>query len=672
MRKTSWLTLAAVGCCVGTALGQSTNMYLFRDIDLFTNYGAAAPMTAGNPVYIGNNPSAVALGDNALFLSGWNNSGVDQELGAIKISGLYNTLGLSGTSFARFTTFPGIPGGRGTVGMAYYRRNTGTGFESRLIIGWDDGSGLTGALRLFDAETAIPTQLAVGDPVINRWPSGPAWDFGPNGLGYVYGTNPNPRPVAAALRFGDKVLTGVDDTMSPIPDFGTGVFSYPVEPRLLPEGVANTEWRRIDIDPRDGTILASANDSVVVALRTSDGSFLGKYGNLSIANPGPLPPAGVGCASCPESNGPRRIYGPRYPQAGVIGRSVRLLHGWPDAGVGDLVVWNARPNTTTLNSAFRANRYSDGAPVAVNFLTASGGAQTFPSSNGILDFGWDATLGVLAIMDFQARRVYLYSNTQPGSCALPSNAGCVLLPANVCASVGGVAGAAGSTCPTGACCGTSVGVNAGVCTVLTQQDCFSTSTFWSVGLTCAPTNPCPQSGACCTIAGACTVTLSTQCTTSGSTHIAGGVCTPTPSCPVTGACCVGSTCTIGFQANCTGTWFSGGSCTPSPCAAPTGVCCRGTTCNATITQANCSVTGTGAGASFVSTATACNLTGNVTSPCCFADYDKTDGIAVNDIFAFLNDWFVSSTLTDMGGDGSVAPDVNDIFDFLNAWFDGGC
>ncbi|MBY0312800.1 MAG: hypothetical protein K2W85_12085 [Phycisphaerales bacterium] len=668
MRKTSWLTLAAIGCCAGSALGQSTNMYLFRDIDLFTNYGASAPSTAGNPVYIGNNPSAIALGNNALFVSGWNNSGVDQDLGAIKISGLYTTLGLTATSFDRFTTFPGIPGGRGTVGMAYYRRNTGSGFESRLIVGWDDGSGGTGAFKLFDAETASPTLITAGMPVLNRWSAGPAWDFGPNGLGYVYGTNPNPRPVAASLRFGDKIVTGILDDMSPIPDFGA-VFTYPSDVRILPDGVANTEWRRIDIDPRDGTVLAAANDSVVVALRTIDGSFNGKYGALSAGSPGPLPPSGVGCASCPEQVGPRRIYGPRYPQSGIIGRSVRLLHGWADAGVGDLVVWNSRPNTTTLNTAFRANRYSDGTPVTVNFLTASGTTPTFPSSVGILDFGWDSALGVLAVMDFQARRVYLFSNTQPGSCALPSNAGCVILPANVCASVGGVAGAAGSTCPTGSCCGTSVGVNAGVCTVVTQAECFSTSTFWTAGAVCTPTNPCPQPGSCCTIAGACTVTLSTQCT-GGSGFVLGGVCTPTPACPPTGSCCITSTCTITYQAGCTGTWTSGGACTPTTCATASGVCCRGTTCSTTVTQANCSISGAQAGAAFVSSASTCNT--NFTTPCCFADYDKVGGIATADIFAYLNDWFASSTFADVGGNGTVTPDTTDIFDFLNAWFAGGC
>ncbi len=107
--------------------------------------------------------------------------------------------------------------------------------------------------------------------------------------------------------------------------------------------------------------------------------------------------------------------------------------------------------------------------------------------------------------------------------------------------------------------------------------------------------------------------------------------------------------------------------------APAGVCCRGATCSTAVAPAACVTTGTQWGASFSTASGTCNIAGNNTSPCCHANYDKsTDGIQVADIFAFLNDWFASSTFADFGGDGTVAPDVNDIFDFLNAWFAGGC
>ncbi len=111
---------------------------------------------------------------------------------------------------------------------------------------------------------------------------------------------------------------------------------------------------------------------------------------------------------------------------------------------------------------------------------------------------------------------------------------------------------------------------------------------------------------------------------------------------------------------------------PGPCGNPASVCCRGATCSSTITQAACATSGTQWGASFSTASGTCNVSGNATTPCCFADYDKTGGIQVADIFAFLNDWFASSAFADFGGDGAGTPDVADIFEFLNAWFAGGC
>jgi hypothetical protein len=103
-----------------------------------------------------------------------------------------------------------------------------------------------------------------------------------------------------------------------------------------------------------------------------------------------------------------------------------------------------------------------------------------------------------------------------------------------------------------------------------------------------------------------------------------------------------------------------------------GVCCRGATCNTSVTQAAC-LPSNEAGAVFVSTSTVCNAAANPQAPCCYANYNKTGGIAVNDIFAYLNDWFAGRPAAVMGGNGvSGQPTVANIFDFLNAWFAGGC
>ena len=106
-----------------------------------------------------------------------------------------------------------------------------------------------------------------------------------------------------------------------------------------------------------------------------------------------------------------------------------------------------------------------------------------------------------------------------------------------------------------------------------------------------------------------------------------------------------------------------------------GVCCRGATCNTTVASAAaCTaslVTGQTAGAAFAS-GSACNATGITATPCCYADYNKVNGINVQDIFDFLNDWFAGSPYANTAGNGTTQPlSVSNIFSFLNAWF-GGC
>ena len=106
-----------------------------------------------------------------------------------------------------------------------------------------------------------------------------------------------------------------------------------------------------------------------------------------------------------------------------------------------------------------------------------------------------------------------------------------------------------------------------------------------------------------------------------------------------------------------------------------GVCCRGATCNGAITSgAACAATliaGQNAGSAFP-TGGACNSAGSYTSPCCYANYNKLNGITVQDIFDYLQDWFAGSPYAATGSNGTVGLTVQHIFDYLTAWFNGGC
>jgi hypothetical protein len=113
-------------------------------------------------------------------------------------------------------------------------------------------------------------------------------------------------------------------------------------------------------------------------------------------------------------------------------------------------------------------------------------------------------------------------------------------------------------------------------------------------------------------------------------------------------------------------------CSPNPCSAPTGTCCRGALCSTGVAQANCTAPSAIIGAAYVSSTGTCNSAGNGHAPCCYADFNKVNGIGVQDIFDYLNAWFTVSPYCRVGGDGTATPGVQDIFDFLNVWFAGGC
>ncbi len=108
-----------------------------------------------------------------------------------------------------------------------------------------------------------------------------------------------------------------------------------------------------------------------------------------------------------------------------------------------------------------------------------------------------------------------------------------------------------------------------------------------------------------------------------------------------------------------------------PVAPAGGRCCIGARCAIVTAQANCDPAGS-AGAVFTAAATDCNTGGSLSTPCCFADYNKQSGITVQDIFDFLTDYFSGSVNANVSGDGTAAPTVQDIFDYLTAYFAGGC
>ncbi len=137
---------------------------------------------------------------------------------------------------------------------------------------------------------------------------------------------------------------------------------------------------------------------------------------------------------------------------------------------------------------------------------------------------------------------------------------------------------------------------------------------------------------------------------------------------VTSACCSSSGCSVISNADCItagGTpQACGTSCSPSPCPA-TGVCCRGSTCTTAYTTAGACAAALDSvsitvQSKFVTTSSVCNTPvtipgtlGNITSPCCYANYNHNSQLEVQDIFDFLNDWFAGKKGAIVGGDGTT-------------------
>lgn len=111
-----------------------------------------------------------------------------------------------------------------------------------------------------------------------------------------------------------------------------------------------------------------------------------------------------------------------------------------------------------------------------------------------------------------------------------------------------------------------------------------------------------------------------------------------------------------------GSWHQYLTCTVAPCAAQPqpGACCQGSHCTVTMGAAACA-------GGFQGDGSACGPFGNPTT-CCRANFNRTNGVTVQDIFDFLAAYFAGAPAADLNGSGGVT--VQDIFDFLGFYFAG--
>jgi hypothetical protein len=75
---------------------------------------------------------------------------------------------------------------------------------------------------------------------------------------------------------------------------------------------------------------------------------------------------------------------------------------------------------------------------------------------------------------------------------------------------------------------------------------------------------------------------------------------------------------------------------------------------------------------YVPTQALCNTPQSSTTPCCKADFNKANGINVQDIYDFLNAWLAQDPSADYVNNGAGAPTQASVNAFISAWFAGGC
>ncbi|QOI98975.1 MAG: hypothetical protein HRU70_00095 [Phycisphaeraceae bacterium] len=366
----------AVACPV---LGQTT-LYLTRTVDISAACNVNDPST-----YVGSNPSAIALIGNRLFVAGFNNAG-----NAIPKQVVYfdNVLQSPTGPTAVDGAAVAIPNFRGYTGFAF--RN-----GSGLVAAYDNGNLAAGQIRLINDALGVPS-LGVQSPGLMRGGAGPAWDSGFDGNGYEANYNGAGSPALAAVTahvdFGQAAGIRVGPLgLNPATlnaDVGESVYVYQ-DPaghnlRLDFAGISGTFWRDLDVHPTNGTMVARANNDLVIGTRPSNN---GNFAQQILVDGGDAP--------------------------FVVGQNVSILWGAPG---GDAIIYTDRTDSAStsqsfLNAVKMVNM--DGTPRTVSFKNLDGSDAVFPLGNAYYDLFWDGANGVLAVCDFFNRNVYVFSHTPP-------------------------------------------------------------------------------------------------------------------------------------------------------------------------------------------------------------------------------------------------------------------
>jgi hypothetical protein len=407
LKQTSALSLIVVAGLTAGAAAQ-VSFYRVGSADLSPLCDPLAPAN-----FVGSAPTAIAFDGTNLYVGGANASATASPVQIVRVN---DVLGAP-----TFTPFPETIGETTAAGDGYqgFDLEPATGRLLATRSGTRVEGVLEGAISLlaFD-ETGALASLQGSNSTNGDFGarSGPAWDYGAMGAGYDYlpfidppfgqlGDGVVEGPVPGTLVWANREFLGLFEGLPTEPPndysdyiLNTNIGSAYFDNAGLLVGIvqtsADTTWRDVDVHPTMGTIVARANNQLIVSARNPD--------NTAIA----VPLA-------------ERITPPNGVQSAVPGQNCQILTGL--AG-GDVVIWNDRWSADAgkpFNVVQRVTLLSDKSDVPVTWLDGDGSPLTFGAGADIADgngqyaYSWDEASQTLAICDSASRIVTFFTTQAP-------------------------------------------------------------------------------------------------------------------------------------------------------------------------------------------------------------------------------------------------------------------
>jgi len=389
-RSSAIVSAAVLALAAGSSFAQQYRLQHTNSINLAPSFFGPGPMGEPSSGY-GSNPLNVAFDGTNAYVGGFNNSGVTDSVGIVKVMNVLtaaptlNNLAASQIASANVS--------RGINGLAY------SPTDGALIYAYDSGGASTSVISSRNSTTGAENWSQVNPQGARPFTVGidPLGDSGAPGVAFMVQGSGRRRLISLAS--GTTIFDGTN---------GGIVNANPAPPSL-------TTWRGIAFDP-EGNVALSTSTAAAYGLRVTNN----QWSDLGLTAP-PTPPTNNVTA--------RAIL--KTPDVNLVGTGIAILNNQL-GGATDLIAFNARTtnsgdldfdvNVTPLEGAGAGvidarnvhirNRNGSTDGLVQTALTGGedGVGTSWTGEAKELAFGTDANgLPVLLAVNFSERRLDVYS-----------------------------------------------------------------------------------------------------------------------------------------------------------------------------------------------------------------------------------------------------------------------